>query len=88
MVTEQGVALGTSLLFGAAAGLTAAAVALASVPEFVTLGPGPPLDLGLPVVVLVVGLAALAIALAVTVIVGARVVVGSATVDKLAGADL
>jgi ABC-type antimicrobial peptide transport system permease subunit len=68
---EQALALGTGVVLGAAAGMFSAVVALKSVPEFVGLGPGPPLSFGLPVVPLVAILGGLILALALAVRVGA-----------------
>jgi hypothetical protein len=68
---EQALALGTGVVLGAAAGVVSAVVALRSVPEFVGVGPGPPLSLGLPVVPLVAILGGLILALALAVRVGA-----------------
>jgi len=67
---EQALALGTGVLLGAVAGIVSSVVALKSVPEFVGLGPGPPLDFGLPVVPLasILGGLILALALAVRVV--------------------
>lgn len=84
---EQLLAAGTGVVLGTAAGLTAAAVALRSVPELDALGPGPPLQLGLPwglVAVLVVTLVA---ALTVTVTTCASVVARGSTADRLGEAQ-
>ncbi len=82
---EQAIVLGAGILTGLVAGTIAAAVALRSVPEFVVKTPGPPLQLGLPVVELAVAIGAIVVALAVTVLVGSATVVRGATVDRLAG---
>ena len=88
VMAEHVLVLGTGLLFGAGAGMVAADVALRSVPEFVALGLGPPLDLALPAVLLGICLAGLVIVLGATVRVGASAVVRGATADKLGGARL
>ena len=80
---EQALTVGVGVVLGAAAGLTATASALRSLPEFVALGPGPPLELGLPVGPLVVTLIVLIAALGITAVTGARSVVRSAAVDRL-----
>lgn len=80
---EQALALGTGLLFGAGAGLAAAAVALRSVPEFVSLGPGPPLELTLPAALLAVGLVAVAALLWMVVRLGSSLLVRGASIEKL-----
>ncbi len=82
---EQALTLGTGVVVGAVVGMIAAVVALGSIPEFVSLGPGPPLQMGLPGVALVVTIGAIAVALAVTVTVGASIVVNAASADKLGG---
>jgi hypothetical protein len=88
VMAEHVLVLGTGVLFGAGAGMVAAVVALRSVPEFVALGPGPPLDLALPAVLLGICLAGLVIVLGATVRVGASAVVRGASADKLGGARL
>ena len=80
---EQALTVGVGVVLGSVAGLTATAVALPTLPEFVALGPGPPLELGLPVGSLVVTLLILTAALGFTVAIGARWVVRSAPVDRL-----
>lgn len=82
---EQLLVVGTGVVLGTAAGLTAAMVALRSVPEFSVVEPGPPLQLGLPPVVLGVLLAAVALLMAGTAAVGSSIVAGGATADKLGG---
>jgi putative ABC transport system permease protein len=84
---EMGLTLGTGMLLGAVAGIVAAVVALKSVPEFVVLGPSPPVELGLPVSLLVVTLGALIVALGVVVVLGATVFVREASADRLGGAQ-
>ncbi len=80
---EQALTVGVGVVLGAVAGLTATALALPSLPEFVALGPGPPLELGLPAGPLVATLVLLIAALGITVVTGARSVVRSAGVDRL-----
>jgi hypothetical protein len=80
---EMALILGTGLLLGAVAGILAALVAVRSVPEFVSLGPGPPLELGLPTVLLAVTLGALAVALGLIVRVGAAAFVRGSSADRL-----
>jgi hypothetical protein len=82
---EMALILGTGVLLGAVAGIAAAVVALKSVPEFVALGQGPPLQMGVPAFLLVVTLGALILALGVTVWLGAAVFVRDASADKLGG---
>jgi hypothetical protein len=79
---EQVLTVGVGVVLGAVAGMTATVLALPSIPEFVALGPGPPLDLGLPVGPLLVTLAALIAALVITVVIGARSVVHSSAPDR------
>lgn len=82
---EMGLTLGTGVVLGAVAGVVAAVFALKSVPEFVALGPGPPIELGLPVLLLAVTLGALVLALAILVGLGATVFVRDASADRLGG---
>jgi hypothetical protein len=82
---EMGLVFGTGLLLGTGAGIVAAVVALKSVPEFVALGPGPPLEMGLPGFLLVVTLGALILALGATVRLGAAVFVRQASAETLGG---
>jgi ABC-type lipoprotein release transport system permease subunit len=82
---EMGLILGTGMLLGTGAGIVAAVFALKSVPEFVALGPGPPLDMGLPGFPLVAMLGALILALAATVWIGAAVFVREASAETLGG---
>jgi putative ABC transport system permease protein len=84
---EMGLTLGAGMLLGTVAGIVAAVFALKSVPEFVALGPGPPIGLGLPVLLLVVTLGALILALGVVVWIGATVFVREASADRLGGAQ-
>lgn len=71
---EQSLALAAGVVLGAAVGLVAALVALRSIPEFVSQGNGPPLELGIAPVAVAVVLGVVVVALAVTVLGGARVV--------------
>lgn len=82
---EQTLAIGTGVLFGTGAGLGAAALTLRSVPEFVRLAPGPPLELGLPAVLLATGLATTLIVLSVVVQLGSSALVRRASIEKLGG---
>jgi putative ABC transport system permease protein len=82
---EQDLTVGVGVVLGSVVGLAATALALPSLPEFIALGPGPPLELGLPVGPLVVTLVVLIVTLGITVVIGARSVVRSATVDRLRG---
>lgn len=82
---EQALALGAGVIFGTGAGLGAAAVALRSIPEFVTLVPGPPLQLGLPVILLATGLATTLVIFSLVVQLGSSALVKRATIEKLGG---
>jgi hypothetical protein len=82
---EQALALGTGVVLGAAAGMVSAVVALKSVPEFVGLGPGPPLNFGLPFVPLVTILGALILTLALAVRVVASQELNHRSLDLLGG---
>lgn len=82
---EQFLCAGTALVMGLVAGLASAAVALQTVPEAVPAGPGPPLELGLPVVVLVISTGAVVGALLLTVWIGSRLVMKGAALEKLGG---
>ncbi len=82
---EQVLCAGTALVLGVAAGSLSAVVALKTVPEAVPAGPGPPLELGLPVALLVALVAVLVAGLWLTVWVGSRLVMVGASVDKLGG---
>jgi hypothetical protein len=85
LALEQLVVLGVGLLAGFGAGLIATRVALPSVPEYFTLGPGPPLAYGLPWGAMAVILLAVIVSLGVTAVLAARLVVGRASADKLGG---
>lgn len=80
---EMALILGTGVLLGAVAGIVAALVAVKSVPEFVSLGPGPPLELGLPTLLLAVTVGALILALGLTVRAGATVFVRDSSAARL-----
>jgi predicted lysophospholipase L1 biosynthesis ABC-type transport system permease subunit len=82
---EMSLILGTGILLGVAAGIVAAIFALKSIPQFVVLGPGPPLQMGLPEVPLGVALGAWILALGVTVWLGAALFVREASAEKLGG---
>lgn len=84
---EQTLVLGAGVLFGTGAGLGAAAVALRSVPEFLRLAPGPPLDLGLPAVLLAVGMATTLVVLSLVVQLSSFVLVRRASIEKLGGSQ-
>ena len=84
---EQVLALGTGLLVGAGAGLGAAAVALRSVPEFVALGPGPPLQIALPIVLLAALLLSTAALLWLVVRLGSSMLIREATIEKIGSAQ-
>ena len=84
---EQVLALGTGLLFGAGAGLGAAAVALRSVPEFVALGPGPPLEIALPIALLAALLLSTAALLWLVVRLGSSMLIREATIEKIGSAQ-
>ncbi len=82
---EQGLTVGVGVVLGSVAGLFATALTLRSLPEFVAPGPGPPLELGLPVGPLGATLVVLIMALGITVATGARSVLRSAPVERLRG---
>jgi hypothetical protein len=85
LTLEQLGVLGAGLIAGLTAGLIATHVALPSIPEYFTLGPGPPLAYGLPWAALAVILLAMIVSLGVTTFLAARLVVGRASADKLGG---
>ncbi len=80
---EQTLTLLTGTLLGVGAGVVSAVVALRSIPEFVSLAPGPPLELGMPGLVLLLTLVALVVAFVAIVALGASVVTASASPEKL-----
>jgi putative ABC transport system permease protein len=82
---EQGLVVGAGLLLGVVAGVVSALVALRTIPEFVALGPGPPLDLSLPVPDLLVTLGTLMAALGLTVVLSSAIVGRRSVVDSLGG---
>jgi len=84
---EQTLVLGIGLLFGAGAGVAAAAVALRSVPEFVALGPGPALEITLPFGLLAALLLAMAALLWLVVRLGSSLLIRDATIEKIGGAQ-
>jgi hypothetical protein len=75
LVIEQGLVVAVGALIGAAAGIGAAVLALPSIPEFTSLGAGPPLTYQLPVGALVVTIVVMVAALAATVGLSARLTV-------------
>ena len=87
LMGEQGLVLGTGVVLGVVSGLLAALVALSSVPEFVGLGPGPPLDFSVPWAPVTITAAAIVLALGATVIIGAWGIVRQATTDDLGRED-
>ncbi|HEV2361207.1 MAG TPA: hypothetical protein VGS21_05860, partial [Acidimicrobiales bacterium] len=58
-----------------------------SVPEFLRLAPGPPLELGLPAVLLGVGLAATLVVLSLVVRLSSSVLVRHASIEKIGGSQ-
>jgi ABC-type lipoprotein export system ATPase subunit len=80
---EQALAAGAGIVLGSAAGVGAAAIALRSIPEFVDLGIGPPLELGLPPLVVGVTIAAACAGLVVVAGVGARFATRRATITRI-----
>jgi putative ABC transport system permease protein len=75
LVIEQGVVVAVGALIGAAAGIGAAVLALPSIPEFTSLGAGPPLAYQLPLAALGVTFVAIVASLALTVGLAARLTV-------------
>jgi putative ABC transport system permease protein len=75
LVIEQGVVVAVGALIGAASGIGAAVLALPSIPEFTSLGSGPPLGYQLPLGALGLTFLAIVVALAVTVGAAARLTV-------------
>jgi hypothetical protein len=84
LVLEQLLLLGTGMVAGVAAGVTAT-IALPSLPETFAPGPGPPLTFGLPWAALGVILGAVIVSLATTVVLAAHIVVNQASADRLGG---
>jgi hypothetical protein len=84
---EQALVLGIGLLFGAGAGLGAAALALRSIPEFVARGPGPPLEIALPTALLAALLLSMAALLWLVVRLGSSVLIRDATIEKIGSAQ-
>jgi hypothetical protein len=82
---EQAVVVGVGLLLGIVAGVVSAAVALKTLPEFVALGPGPPLQMNLPVPDLLAAVGALIAALGITVVLGSSIVANRSSVTRLDG---
>jgi ABC-type lipoprotein release transport system permease subunit len=77
------VVLGATM--GVIAGVVATAVALPSIPEFISLGPGPPLDYGLRPLPFVIVVAAVVLALVITVGLIAPAMVRRARTEGLTG---
>jgi hypothetical protein len=73
---------------GVLAGVLAVAVALPSIPEFIALGAGPPLDYGIPVALFAATFVGLGAVLVLTVALAARGVVGRAPTGSFGGASL
>jgi putative ABC transport system permease protein len=71
---EQALAVGAGLVLGVGAGVVSAVVALKTIPEFVALGPGPPLQMSLPLPDLLATVGALIAALGLTVLLASSVV--------------
>ena len=80
---EQILVFGAGLVAGTAAGVVGAAVALRSVPEFVSRGSGPPLDLGLPPLVVAGTAAVLVMVVGALTAWQARATVRRATAERL-----
>lgn len=83
--SEQSLALATGAVLGVAVGLVAASVALRSIPEFVSQGSGPPLELGLAPVAVSVTVGVVVLALATTVFGGARMVARGVGIGPIGG---
>jgi putative ABC transport system permease protein len=83
--TEQAVVVGAGLLLGIVAGVVSAAVALKTLPEFVALGPGPPLQMNLPVPDLLAAAGALIAALGLTVVLASSLVTYRSSVTRVGG---
>ena len=84
---EQALALGIGLLFGRRRRSAAAAVALRSVPEFVALGPGPPLEIALPFALLAALLLSMAALLWLVVRLAPSMLIREATIEKIGTAQ-
>jgi hypothetical protein len=82
---EQALAVGAGLVLGVVAGVVSAAEALRTIPEFVALGPGPPLELSLPWPQLLATVGALIAVLWLTVAVASSAVGGRSPADRVGG---
>jgi ABC-type antimicrobial peptide transport system permease subunit len=82
---EQAVVVGTGLMLGVVAGVVSAALALKSLPEFVSIGPGPPLQMNLPLTDLLAASAALVASLGLTVVLASSLVTRLSPVTGLGG---
>jgi putative ABC transport system permease protein len=82
---EEALAVGTGLVLGVVAGAVSAAVALRTIPEFVALGQGPPLELSLPWPQLLAAVGALIAVLWLTVAVASTAVGGRSAADEIGG---
>jgi len=87
LIGEQSLIVFTGMVLGVAAGAVGAAVALRSVPEFVGLGPAPPLDFSLPLGILTLCLTFLMVALSATIVIIASGIIRSVTWEDLGGED-
>jgi putative ABC transport system permease protein len=85
LLMEHGLVIGLGVVLGCIAGLVSASVALPSIPEFVSEGAGPPLSYAVPLAALGVTVLVVLGSLALSVVVATRVVVATATADKLGG---
>jgi putative ABC transport system permease protein len=85
LVVEQGMVVGFGIVLGIIAGLLATALALSSIPEFVSSLPGPPLDYQIPLGPLGIGLLAILMLLACTVGLTVLVVTNRASINKVEG---
>jgi hypothetical protein len=85
LLIEQGLVVGVGAVLGLAAGVGAAALALPSIPEFTSLGAGPPLGYTLPAAALGVTLLVIVASLAATVGIAARLTVRHGSATSLGG---
>jgi putative ABC transport system permease protein len=83
MLMEQFAVVAVGIIMGIVAGALAVAAALHSIPEFISVGAGPPLDFGLPFGDFAVVVLAVLVALVATVGLIARLVVGRAPGDTV-----
>jgi hypothetical protein len=82
---EQAIVVGAGLVLGTIAGVVSAAVALKTLPEFVALGPGPPLQMNLPLPDILAAVGALIAALGLTVVLASSLVTNRSSVTRLGG---